>query len=59
MNEKLLAIARSLADALSDFAYTRKDEDKKRVAGLQHELCTERKKELKAQMEKADERAEP
>lgn len=39
------AIARNLAHALMDVAYTRKDEDKKRVASLQHELCAEVKKE--------------
>ena len=42
----LVDTARNLADALSDYAYTRKDDDKKRVLQLQHELCQERKKEL-------------
>jgi hypothetical protein len=32
------AIARRLADALQDFAYTRKDEDKKRVIACEVEL---------------------
>ena len=31
-------IARSLAEALQDWAYTRKDEDKKRVTAAQTEL---------------------
>jgi hypothetical protein len=40
MNDALMAsIARNLAEALSAFAYTRKDEDKKRVAQLHSELC--------------------
>ena len=47
--KQFLEVARSLADALSDFAYTRKDEDKKRVAALSHELCQLRKAELKEQ----------
>ena len=42
-------IARALADALLDYAYTRKDDDKKRVAQLQYELCQLRKAELKQQ----------
>lgn len=42
----LIDTARNLADALSDYAYTRKDDDRKRVTQLQHELCQERKKEL-------------
>lgn len=48
MNQ-LLETARQLADALSDYAYTRKDDDKKRVNALQHELCRERKKELQTE----------
>ena len=36
---KIAALGRQLAEALSDFAYTRKDEDKKRVAYLQSALC--------------------
>jgi len=35
----IASIARNLAEALSAFAYSRKDEDKKRVAQLQFELC--------------------
>jgi hypothetical protein len=35
---KIAAIARSLAEALQDWAYTRKDEDKKRVTAVQTEL---------------------
>ena len=41
----IAGIARTLAEALSDAAYTRKDEDKKRVAQLQSELCAEIKRE--------------
>ena len=40
------AIARQLAEALRDSAYTRKDDDKKRVARLNYELCQEVKKEM-------------
>lgn len=36
---KIAGLGRELATALSDFAYTRKDEDKKRVAYLQSSLC--------------------
>lgn len=39
------AVARNLAEALRDAAYTRKDEDKKRVAQLNYELCAAVKKE--------------
>ncbi len=35
---KIATIARNLANALQDWAYTRKDEDKKRVAHAQVEL---------------------
>jgi hypothetical protein len=35
---KLARIARNLAEALQDFAYTRKDDDKKRIAALHAEL---------------------
>ena len=35
---KIAAIARGLAEALQDFAYTRKDDDKKRVSAAQFEL---------------------
>jgi hypothetical protein len=38
-------VARRLSEALQDFAYTRKDEDKKRVVSLQVELVAETKKE--------------
>ena len=44
----IAAIARNLAEALCDFAYARKDEDKKRVAALHYELCTAHKIELAA-----------
>jgi hypothetical protein len=37
-DSKIAAIARNLAEALQDYAYTRKDEDKKRVAATQTEL---------------------
>jgi hypothetical protein len=36
---KIAGLGRQLAEALSDFAYSRKDEDKKRVAYLQFQLC--------------------
>lgn len=42
---ELASIARNLANALMDFAYTRKDEDKKRVNALQSELCARVKEE--------------
>ena len=35
---KIAMLARSFADALQDWAYTRKDEDKKRVTAAQTEL---------------------
>jgi hypothetical protein len=39
-NDAVIAtVARSLAHALMDFAYTRKDEDRKRVNELQQQLC--------------------
>ena len=41
----LASIARALSEALQDFAYTRKDEDKKRVVALQVELVAATKKE--------------
>lgn len=37
-DEKIAMIARGLAEALQDWAYTRKDEDKKRVTAAQTEL---------------------
>lgn len=46
MNDaKIAAIARRLAEALSDVAYTRKEEDKKRVSALNTELCAAVKNE--------------
>lgn len=45
---KIASIARSLADALQDWAYTRKDEDKKRVTAAQTELVQAVKKESEA-----------
>jgi hypothetical protein len=42
---ELASIARHLSEALQDFAYTRKDEDKKRVVALQVELVAATKKE--------------
>lgn len=42
---KLAAIARELANALMDWAYTRKNDDKKRVNDLQQQLCNHVKKE--------------
>jgi hypothetical protein len=47
-DEKVAAIARSLAEALQDWAYTRKDEDKKRVTAAQTELVQAVKKEVEA-----------
>ena len=38
-------IARNLANALQDWAYTRKDEDKKRVTAAQTELVAAVKQE--------------
>ena len=37
-DSKIAMIARNLAEALQDWAYTRKDEDKKRVTAGQTEL---------------------
>lgn len=42
------AIARDLADALMDYAYTRKPEDKARVHGLHLALTNLRKEEQTA-----------
>lgn len=36
----LAALARQLGQALMDYAYTRKDEDRKRVNDLQATLCS-------------------
>lgn len=48
MNDAAVAsVARNLAHALMDYAYTRKEEDKKRVSALQSELCTCVKEEEK------------
>ena len=45
-NDSALAtLARNLSEALQDYAYTRKDEDKKRVVALQVELVQAVKKE--------------
>jgi hypothetical protein len=44
-DSEILRIARGLSEALQDFYYTRKDEDKKRVVALQVELVTATKKE--------------
>jgi hypothetical protein len=41
----IVRIARNLAEALQDMAYTRKDEDKKRVIALHAELVQAVKKE--------------
>lgn len=45
---KIAMIARSLAEALQDWAYTRKDEDKKRVTAGQTELVQAVKEEADA-----------
>lgn len=45
-DQTIATIARNLAEALQDFAYTRKDDDKKRVAALNFDLiraCKEEK----------------
>lgn len=47
-DSKIAAVARSLAEALQDWAYTRKDEDKKRVTAAQTELVQAVKKEVEA-----------
>jgi F0F1-type ATP synthase delta subunit len=39
-DQSIAAIARRLAEALFDVAYSRSQEDKKRVAQLHVELCT-------------------
>lgn len=44
-DSEILRIARDLSEALQDFYYTRKDEDKKRVVALQVELVAATKKE--------------
>ena len=44
---KIAAIGRNLAEALADWAYVRKDADKKRVAELHAELCAAVREELK------------
>lgn len=41
----LARIGRNLSEALQDYAYTRKDEDKKRVVALQVELVQAVKQE--------------
>lgn len=38
-DKEVAAVGRNLAEALADYAYTRKDEDKKRIAALNTELC--------------------
>jgi len=50
----MLRCARSLADALAEYAYTRKDEDKKKIAELHTELCTIRRSELATPVEGSD-----
>ena len=44
----ILLTARNLADALIRWARERRDDDKREVAWLQHELCQARRKELAA-----------
>lgn len=44
-NAIIAGIARLLADAIKDYAYTRKDEDKKAVTRLQVELVQAVEKE--------------
>lgn len=38
IDEQLAALAKRLCEALRDFAYTRKDEDKKRIGAIHQEL---------------------
>lgn len=38
VEEQIVEVARRLAQALRDFGYTRKDEDKKRITEIQQEL---------------------
>lgn len=52
-DQAVASIARLLAEALSAFAYSRKDEDKKRVAELQYSLCRT------CREEQAEEEAKP
>lgn len=47
-DKELVSLARELATALRDFAYTRKDEDRKRVNDLQTQLCARVIEEEKA-----------
>ena len=44
-DSELASIARNLAHALMDYAYTRKDDDRKRLNALQTELCAAVKQE--------------
>lgn len=52
-DKSIAAVGRRLAEALSDFAYTRKDEDKKLVAALQSELCQTLRNEIAEAAEEA------
>lgn len=49
----MAAAGRSLAIALMDFAYTRKEDDKKNVAACEHALCKAlREEEAELQLKK-------
>lgn len=50
----MLRIARGLAEALCEFARSRKDEDKKRIAALHTELCREYRQEQDDERREAD-----
>jgi hypothetical protein len=45
-DSKIAFIARNLAEALQDWAYTRKDDDKKRVLAAEVELIQAVKEEI-------------
>lgn len=45
-DSEMARLARSLADALSAFAYSRRDDDRKVIVELQTELCATRRVEL-------------
>jgi hypothetical protein len=46
---EMARLARSLADALSAFAHSRSDDDRKSIAALQTELCASRRHEVTVQ----------
>lgn len=54
----MLQIARNLADALMEWAYTRKSEDKDAVLHLESTLCKNRRAELAEAAEAAKQQTE-